>query len=279
MSATNTTVQLDFSQRYGMWAVITGGSEGVGAAWASAIAARGVNLILVARRREVLDAKADQLRGVHGVDVEVLSIDITDPDFVDQLRDVAGEVEVGLVVHNVGSVDRNHSWFLEDPVDITIKTIEVNCVAPAKLAHAFLPAMVERGRGGFVLIGSLTGMAGQPLEATYSAAKAFSQVFAEALWNEHREHGIDVVSVPLGGTRTEALAAKGILDGFVLPTSEEVVAEAIEHLADGPVFVPGASNRRFFEKVTTMSRRDAAETMAKLAFKWIPNSPREQNET
>ena len=273
MTATNTTSHLDFSKRYGKWAVVTGGSEGVGAAWASAIAARGVNLVLVARRREILEAKADQLRADQGIDVQVLSMDIANPDLVDQLHDVVGEREVGLVVHNVGSVERNHGWFLDDPVDVTIKTIEVNCVAPAKLAHAFLPAMKERGRGGFVLIGSLAGMAGQPLEATYSAAKAFSQVFAEALWNEHREHGIDVVSVVLGGTRTEALSAKGILDGFVLPSGEDVVAEAIEHLADGPVFVQGASNRRFFEKVTSMSRRDAAETMAKLAFKWIENSP------
>jgi short-subunit dehydrogenase len=269
MTTAETTTDLDFATRYGKWALVTGGSEGVGAAWASAIAARGVNIILVARRKEVLEATASELRAVHGVDVEVLSIDITAPDLVDRLHELTADLEVGLVVHNVGSVERNHSWFLDDPVDVTVKTIEVNCTAPAKLAHAFLPAMKERGRGGFVLIGSMAGMAGQPLEATYSAAKAFSQVFAEALWNENREHGIDVVSVPLGGTKTEALEAKGILAGFDLPTGEEVVAEAIEHLADGPVYVPGDSNRRFFAKVTSMSRRDAAETMAKLAYQWI----------
>ncbi len=269
MTAADTTTAVDFAARYGKWALVTGGSEGVGAAWASAIAARGVNLVLVARRKEVLEATAAQLRAGHGVDVEVLSIDITAPDLVERLQELTAGLEVGLVVHNVGSVARNHGWFLDDPVDVTMKVIEVNCTAPAKLAHAFLPAMKERGRGGFVVMGSLAGMAGQPFEASYSGAKAFGQVFAEALWNELREHGIDVVSVPLGGTRTEALSAAGILEGLELPTGEEVVAEAIEHIADGPVFVPGESNRRFFEKVTTMSRRDAAETVNRIARRWV----------
>ena len=269
MTAVDTTSAVDFAKRYGKWALVTGGSEGVGAAWASAIAARGVNLVLVARRKEVLDATAAAVRAEHGVDVEVLSIDITTPDLVERLQELTKGLEVGLVVHNVGSVQRNHGWFIDDPVDVSVKTIEVNCMAPARLAHAFLPAMKERGRGGFVLVGSLAGMAGQPFEATYSGAKAFGQVFAEALWNELREHGVDVVSVPLGGTRTEALSDAGILEGLDLPTGEEVVAEAIEHLADGPVFVPGESNRRFFEKVTTMSRRDAAETVNRIARRWV----------
>ena len=274
MTVTRTTTDAPFAARYGKWALVTGGSEGVGAAWASAIAARGVNLVLVARRKEVLEARAGELRAEHGIDVEVLSLDITAPDLVDRLQELTGGLEVGLVVHNVGSVGRNHGWFLDDAVDVSVKTIEVNCLAPVKLAHVFLPAMKERGRGGFVVIGSLAGMAGQPFEATYSGAKAFGQVFAEALWNELREHGIDVVSVPLGGTRTEALSASGILEGLDLPSGEEVVAEAIQHLKDGPVFVPGESNRRFFEKVTTMSRRDAAETVNRIARRWVGKTAR-----
>ena len=250
-AAADTTTAVDFATRYGKWALVS---------------KRGAAVV------SMLEAKAAELRAEHGVDVEVLSIDITADDLVDRLQELTGGLEVGLVVHNVGSVERNHGWFLDDSVDVTVKTIDVNCMAPAKLAHAFLPAMKERGRGGFVLVGSLAGMAGQPFEATYSGAKAFGQVFAEALWNELREHGIDVVSVPLGGTRTEALSNAGILEGLELPTGEEVVAEAIEHLADGPVFVPGESNRRFFEKVTSMGRRDAAETVDRIARRWVGKS-------
>jgi len=265
------TTEVDFRSHYGPWALITGGSEGVGAAWASAVAARGVNLILVARRPAVLEGKARELRRDYGVDVEVLSLDITSPDLIDRLRTVADDRDVGLVIHNVGSVDRDHGWFLDDPIEVGVKLIEVNCVVPTKLANAFLPAMKARQRGGFVVIGSLSCMAGQALEATYSAAKAFGQIFAEALWSELRGDNVHVVSILLGGTRTEALSAKGLLEGVDLPTSEEVVAEAIEHLGDGPVYVPVEDNRRFFEKVTKRSRRDAAETMARVAFKLLPS--------
>ena len=80
---------------------------------------------------------------------------------------------------------------------------------------------------------------------------------------------MDVVSVLLGGTRTPALEAKACWGVWTLPTPDEVVLEAIEHLGDGPVFVPGAANRVLFAKVNSMSRRDAAERMARIAYKLI----------
>jgi uncharacterized protein len=131
----------------------------------------------------------------------------------------------------------------------------------------FGPAMCDRGRGAIVLVGSLAGIAGQPLEATYSAAKAFSQHFAEALWSELREHGVEVVSVPLGGTRTPALEAKGLVAVDGLPTAAQVVDESIERLADGPVFVPVEANRKFFDTVSALPRREATEKMARLAYR------------
>jgi len=258
----------DFRARYGPWALITGGSEGVGGSWASAIAARGVNLVLLARRADVLEAKAIELRE-EGVEVRTIALDITAEDLLERLDEITNDVEVGLLVHNVGSWERDHGWFLDDPIEVGVKTIEVNCVTPMKLASAYGQGMRDRRRGGIVLVGSMSGMAGQALEATYSAAKAFSQHFAEALWSELREHDVDVVSVLLGGTRTPALDAKGMLGTVDLPTPDEVVAEAIEHLGDGPVFVPGEANRQLFAKVNAMPRRDAAERMARIAYKLV----------
>jgi short-subunit dehydrogenase len=259
---------LEFAARYGPWAVVTGGSQGVGRAWAEAVARRGVNLVLIARRADVLEAAAAEIRAA-GVDVRVLSTDITAPRFMDELTSLTADLDIGLVVHNVGSWEREHGWFLDDPIEVSLKTIEVNCVVPTRLAEAYGRGMCERGRGGLVLVGSLTGLAGQPLEATYSAAKAYAQHLAEALWTEFGERGVDVVCVPLGGTRTEALEAKGVIDLQNLPTAEEVVAEAIEHLGDGPVFVPMEANRVFFEKVSNLDRRSAANAMARLAYRFI----------
>ena len=260
---------VEFRARYGPWALITGGSEGVGASWASAIAARGVNVVVMARRADVLETKANELRADHGVEVRTISLDITAEDLLERLGEVTEDLEIGLLVHNVGSWERDHGWFLDDPLDVGVKTIEVNCVAPMKLAATYGKGMRDRGRGGIVFVGSMSGMAGQALEATYSAAKAFSQHFAEALWSELREHDVDVVSVLLGGTRTPALEAKGMLGSVDLPTPDEVVLEAIEHLGDGPVFVPGEANRALFAKVNSMTRRDAAERMARIAYKLI----------
>jgi short-subunit dehydrogenase len=263
------TSPAEFRARYGPWALVTGGSEGVGASWADAIAARGLHLVLLARRAETLEETASRLRQQHGIEVRTLSLDITDPQLLERLDEVTHDLDVGLVVHNVGSWEREHGWFLDDTLDQGVKVIEVNCVAPMKLAHTYGSHMRDRGRGGIVLVGSMSGMAGQALEATYSAAKAFSQHFAEALWSEFREHGVDVVSVLLGGTRTPALDAKGMLGDVELPTPDEVVLEAMEHLDDGPVFVPIEANRQLFDKVNRMSRRDAAERMARIAYKLV----------
>ena len=123
---------LPFAERYGPWALITGGSEGVGGSWASAIAARGVNLVLVARRVNVLEAKATEVRQEHGVEVRTLSVDITSPDLLERLDEVTHDLDIGMLVHNVGSTERNHGWFLDDSLDVTVKTIAVNCVATAE---------------------------------------------------------------------------------------------------------------------------------------------------
>ena len=185
---------LTFAERYGPWALVTGGSEGVGGSWASAIAARGVNVVLLARRPDVLEAKATELREEHGVDVRTLSVDITGSDLLERLDEVTHDLEVGMLVHNVGSVERNHGWFLDDSLDVTVKTIGDYHTGALENSHSALEGM-RAVAGRIVFMGSLTGMAGQPLEATYSAAKAFSQVFAEALWSE-LVNGVDVVSVP-----------------------------------------------------------------------------------
>ncbi len=262
---------MELAKRYGPWALVTGGSEGVGLEWCRSLARGGVNLVIMARRENVLNVAADELRSA-GVDVRTVVGDITSPHLADVLRSATADIEIGLVVHNVGSWDRNHGDFLDDPLDVGLKTIDVNCVAPLTLAHLFAPAMVERGYGGLVFVSSLAGIAGQALEATYSAAKAFTQHFAEALWSELSDQGVDVVCVPLGGTRTPALEAKALMDVSMLPTAEEVVTEAMAHLTDGPVFVPVAANRSFFDKTTALDRRSATQTMSRLARRAVGTS-------
>ena len=257
-------MRMKLAKRYGPWALVTGGSEGVGLEWCRALARHGISLLIMARRPAVLECAAAELR-THGIEVRTLVCDITSPELAEVLREATTDIELGLVVHNVGSWDRTHGDFLDDSLEVGLKTVDINCVAPLVLAHLFAPNMVKRGHGGLVFLGSLAGIAGQALEATYSAAKAFTQHFAEALWSELSEQGVDVVCVPLGGTQTPALQAKGLMDISMLPTAAQVVAEAMDHLRDGPVFVPVAANRRFFDKTAILDRRAATQTMSRLA--------------
>lgn len=237
---------MELATRYGPWAVVTGGSEGVGLEWCRALARQGINLLILGRRVAVLEEAATELRA-SGVAVRTVARDIADPDLRDVLRAATSEIEVGLVVHNVGSWDRTHGD-VDDSLDVGLKTIDVNSVVAVTLTHLFAPAMAERGRGGLIFVGSPAGIAGQVHEATYSAAKAFTQHFAEALWSELADRGVDIVCVPLSGTRRPTLGAKALMDVSMLPTAEEVVTEAMAHLQDGPVFVPGETKSAGFQQ-------------------------------
>lgn len=265
-------MEMEFALRYGPWALVTGASEGVGLEWCREIAGNGVNLVMLARRASVMESAAKELE-TQGVSVRTVVCDITSAELADVLTSATADIDIGMVVHNVGNWDREHGDFLDDSLEVGRKTVDVNCGAAVTLAHLFLPAMKERGRGGLVLVGSLAGIAGQALEATYSAAKAFTQHFAEALWSELHEDGVDVLCVPLGGTRTPALEAKGLLDVAMLPSAKECVSEAMAHLRDGPVFVPVAANRRFFDQTTAMDRRSATERMSRLARRAVGSQP------
>ena len=257
-----------FLEKYGPWAVVTGGSEGVGEAWVDALVEKGLGVIIMARRENLLEDKAQQVRG-RGGQVRTLLADCRAPDTIQRLKDLSSDIELGLLVHNVGGVGRKPVGYFDDPLEVVEGVIEINTLVPARLVYEFAPAMKARGRGGIVIVGSLSGMAGQPTQAAYSAAKAFEQVFCEAMWSELKEFGVDVVSVPLGGTRTPGLSKSAMhgIDPETIPTAEQVVVEAIENIANGPVFVPTEANRKFFDKVTRLPRRDAAETMARLAYR------------
>jgi uncharacterized protein len=252
-----------FAERYGPWAVVFGGSEGIGASFARRIAAQDVNVVLAARRPEPLAALAQGLRTDEGVDVRTISVDLTSADFLDQVGEVTSGLDVGLVVWNAGAT-HGATPFLAASARSHLGLVDLNCAGPIAACHRYVGPMVERERGGIVLVGSMAGVAGCALTVTYSAAKAFEQVFAEGLWSELRPHGIDVLAVLAGATKTPALLRSGVpnAEEFNVMASDEVAAEGLSHLADGPVWIPGDANRAGFEYLRSQTRRDAAATMS-----------------
>ena len=225
-----------FAERYGPWALVTGASSGIGREFARQLAARGLSVVLVARRAERLEALADELAMRYAIDTRVAAVDLCRDDFLDPIREATAGLEIGLLVNSAGF--SRTGPFLDMDRDEMQRMINLNVRAPALLAREVGPALRARRRGGIVMVASVTGFVGTPLWALYSASKAFDLHFGEALAAELRPHGVDVLTLAPGTTRTEFLNEAGIGD-FMGMEAADVVAHALDRLGRADVVVPG----------------------------------------
>ncbi len=230
-----------FADKYGSWAVVAGASEGLGAAFAEAIAQRGCKLVLIARRADVLGALADRLRAAHAIDVRTLALDLGGDAWGEQLSALADELPIGLGVYNAA-----YSFvapLLERPLADALRVVDVNARGPLRFVHALAPAMVERQRGGIVLMSSLAGFQGSPRLAAYAASKAFNIVLGESLWSELRPHGVDVLVSCAGAIRTPGYLATATKDAPGTLDPARVAELTLRALGKGPIVVPGGMNK------------------------------------
>jgi len=230
-----------FAARYGPWAVVAGASEGLGEAFAHGAAARGLNLLLLARRRDALEAVAAEVRRRHGVEARAAVVDLAAADAAALAEEAARGLEVGLLVCNASYSPIGP--LLDRTPDELQRALDVNCRSPVMLARAFAPAMAARGRGGLVVMSSLTAFQGTPWVTLYGATKSFGLALAEGLWFELRGTGVDVIACCAGATRTPAFVAAmpGGAPGLLEPG--QVVEEALEALGRAPSMIPGRVNR------------------------------------
>jgi short-subunit dehydrogenase len=194
-------------ERYGEWALITGASAGIGLEFARALAAGGMSCVLTARRENRLDALAAELRERHHVETRVIAADLAAPDGADRLAAAVADMPIAMLVNNAGFGYAGRFDKLDTERLRTM--VQVNCVAPVVLTSKILPAMVKRGRGAVIIVGSVAGRQPLPLHAVYSATKAFDLLLGEALWCELRGSGIDVLVLEPGPTATEFQAVAG----------------------------------------------------------------------
>jgi uncharacterized protein len=256
----------DFVKKYGRWAVIAGASEGIGACLADQLAARGLDLVLIARNGTLLDEVATGARSEYGVQTRTVVQDLTAADIGAKIADATDGLDVGLLIYNAGASDRT-TTFLENELEYSLTQIRLDCVGPTALAHHFGRGMRARGRGGIVLVASLACLAGSATLAMYSAVKAFQHNFAEGLWAELGPYGVDVCCTPLGMTYTPALQRMGIeYDPAAHMLSEDVAREIIDNIGDGPVHVVGENNRAAASAVWTIDRRALVEMMSTAAL-------------
>lgn len=231
-------------------ALITGASSGIGEAFAHALAKPGDTLILVARSQGRLEALAAKLRADHGIAVEVIAADLSRPGSGPAL---AAEVSkrgfsVDLLINNAGFGSAG-PFAKEDPAR-DAEMINLNVSAVVELAHAFLPAMLERGRGGILNVASVAGFQPTPNMAIYGATKAFVLSFSEALWAETRRRGVKVTALCPGPVDTPFFEATGnpelrkAVPKNMFMTADQVARMALAALDAGqPVLVPGITNK------------------------------------
>ena len=237
----------------GRWALVTGASSGLGAEFAEQLAARGMSLVLAARRVDRLEALAARLRCQHGVDAEVQAIDLLEDGAPRRLWSAAtARHSIDLLINNAG-FGAHGRFDVIDP-DRHADLVKLNCLVLLELAHAALGDMRPRGEGAIINVASIAAYQPVPYLASYAASKAFVVSLSQALWSENRAAGIRVVALSPGRTPTgfQEIAGTGDPRGSfgVLPPNR-VVRAGLRALERGGIeIVPGAPNAL----VTAMGR-------------------------
>lgn len=235
-SLADPVAQLRKYGKVGSWAVVTGASDGLGKEFASQLAAKGFNLILVSRTQAKLEALARELEQKHaarGLQVKTLAMDFARDDDGDyqRLGDLVRGLDVAMLVNNVGQSHSIPVTFLDTPADELRSIVTVNCIATLKVTQAVAPVLRARRRGLILTMGSFAGWTPTPYLATYSGSKAFLQQWSNALASELAADGVDVQLV-LSHLVTTAMS-KVRRPSLLVPTARGFVASALAKVGLG----------------------------------------------
>jgi short-subunit dehydrogenase len=255
-----------FAERYGPWVVVAGASEGIGASFSRKLAARGMNVVLVARRPAPLEELAAELREKHSVEAKVQPLDLGSPDVVSGMAAATESLDVGLTIYNAAYSPMGA--FLDDEIEEHLKAVRINVHGPLLLSHYFGRRLVARGKGGIILMSSMSGFQGTAIIANYAATKAYNTILAEGLWRELGRHGVDVLACVAGATltpsyesQTERIPTRGLARPM-LP--DEVTEQALRDLGRRPVGISGGLNRFASALLNRfLPRRSAIEIISK----------------
>jgi short-subunit dehydrogenase len=239
------------TERAARWALVTGASAGIGAAFARELAARGSNLVLTARRRERLDELAAELTTGHAVQVECIAADLADPQAPTRLcAEIARRgIAIDALINNAGYGLPGH--FHAQPWPAHAQFLQVMVGSPCELVHILLPAMQERGFGRIINVASLAGLIpGSSGHTLYAASKAFLIKFSQSLALENAKHGVNVCAVCPGFTYSEFHDVTGTrnivskMPNWMWLSAAEVARQGVDAVERGEaVFVTGRVNR------------------------------------
>lgn len=246
----------NLSKRYGSWALVSGGTSGIGAALVNQIAAEGMNIVLVARTQSTLDTQAQAVRAAHGVEVRTVSADLTDAAGLTKVIDAVADLEIGLLVP-CAAIETS-GYFVESSLAKQQALLQMDVVAPMVLTHHFGAKMAARRRGAILLVSSLSGCMAQPYMASYGAAKAYVLGLGAALHEEMKDFGVDVSVLSPGPTDTPMAASTGIdfgSMGMAVMKPDAVARTALAALGQRADAIPGFRSRMMVFMMTRLTPR------------------------
>jgi hypothetical protein len=233
------------AHQFGPWAVVTGASSGIGREFASQLAAADINVVLVARRLDVLQDLGAGLAQRYGVDYRAVGVDLSDPGMLTPIAEATNDIDVGLLVSNAGAALPGP--FLDSDLQAQRAILRLNTAAHLALTHHFGERLARRGRGGIVLVSALGAVHGVPYMAHTAATKAYVSSLGDGLHVELAKHGVHVTVLHPGPTRTPILAELGLdPDKIPIPpmAPDNCVSEALRALARNRArCIPGRINR------------------------------------
>ena len=271
------TVALD-KKRFGPWALVTGASSGIGKEFAQQIAASGINIVLVARREDLLKEVGVEFSKRYDVEHRVVVLDVSREDFIRQLASATDDLDIGLVVSNAGT--GNPGEFLKLDRQLLEETLRLNTMSHLDIAHYFGGKLAERRRGGLILVGAMGAENGIPCMANDGGAKAYVHSLGEALHYEFKPLGVYVTVLAAGVTNT-AVLEKFALDPKTMPMKPMSVEQCVSEGLSGLIknrsrIVPGRLNRILDALVpASLTRKMLADLLGKgLASKSAPANAR-----
>lgn len=245
---------MEFIEKFGPWAIVTGASSGIGRAYAQELAYRGLNIVLVARSVGKLNDISEDLRAKYGVQTRVISLDLSCPDSSDVVYVRTIDLDIGLLITNAGFADLGS--YLRHSIKEVRQSIQLNVSAHMELTHYIGKRIREtrQGRGGILLMSSVVAMQGGiPYLSSYAAAKSYLLSFGEALHYENKKYGLHISVAAPGPIDTPMMvrppAMNKLLNKVSLPmvSADHVVIGSLQSLEkNAPVFIPNWRTRLRF---------------------------------
>ena len=236
---------MKLKHKYGSTALVAGASEGIGAAFATCLAAEGMDLVLIARRLKPLQQLADLLENKYKVDVMCIQCNLGSINATRQIQEELNGREISLLVYNAAL--SYIGPFIRNSLENHSQAVQVNMITPLNMIYLFGEKMLTKGKGAIILMTSLAGFQGSGYLSVYAATKAFNRILGESLWYEWKNSGVDVIACCAGATATPNFKnthpekISFFAPGVQAP--EEVADECFKKLGKQPSYITGRGNR------------------------------------